>query len=253
MVVVKNLIICLIAGLCLGAVSPGLLPEKVPVPRLKQLAQSKDIAAPGRWQVQGPVVRFIGTLSAGDCGRFRRLLAPAITTLEVTSPGGQAGEGLCIGNLMRRHGFTRVVIRSICLSACANYLFLGAREKDVRQGIVGFHGNITALMRISSPDKMRRNLQARGVAEPRIRRIIAGRMAWGRQTSARELRFLKSIGVSQDLFERTQRPDKGTGRNAVYNFLFPTGPTFQRYGISGVVGQPRLSMEKTWGLQGLVE
>lgn len=252
MAIVKNLIICLSAGLCLGAVSPGLLPE-VPVPRLKQLAQSRNTAAPGRWQVQGPVIRFIGTLSAGDCRQFRRLLSPAITTLEVTSPGGQAGEGLCIGNLMQRHGFARVVVRSICLSACANYLFLGAREKDVRQGIVGFHGNITALMRVSSPARMQRDLRARGMGEPQIRRVIAGRMAWGRQTSARELRFLKAIGVSQDLFERTQRPDKGAGKRTVYNFLFPTGSTFQRYGISGVVGQPRLSMEKTWGLQGLVE
>jgi hypothetical protein len=34
----------------------------------------------------------------------------------------------------------------MCVSSCANYLFLGSRCRKIQNGIVGYHGNITALL-----------------------------------------------------------------------------------------------------------
>jgi hypothetical protein len=39
-----------------------------------------------------------------------------------------------------------VIVDGICLSSCANYLFTAGRQKMIRNGVVGFHGNTGAVV-----------------------------------------------------------------------------------------------------------
>ena len=52
----------------------------------------------------------------------------------------------------------------------------------------------------------------------------------------REKAFFDGLGISQDLFDRSQREDKGMG-SGTYSALLPKPATFERYGIQDVRGE----------------
>lgn len=52
----------------------------------------------------------------------------------------------------------------------------------------------------------------------------------------REEVFFKNLNVSQELFDITQRKDKGVGDKKEYQFLMPAPEVFVKYGITNVSG-----------------
>lgn len=48
--------------------------------------------------------------------------------------------------------------------------------------------------------------------------------------------FFSTLGVSQDLFERSCTSDKGLKDGNSYSFLLPTPQSFEKYGIKNVEG-----------------
>jgi hypothetical protein len=63
-----------------------------------------------------------------------------ITTLRITSGGGDTNEAIELTDYVRSHNIG-VVVDSYCMSACAHVLFAGALQHTVvAGGLVGFHG-----------------------------------------------------------------------------------------------------------------
>lgn len=96
----------------------------------------------------GPTLEFQGSLVGEASTALRRALegsADGITTLVITSPGGQAPEAMVIGRLLYAKHID-VVVRGYCISACAQYIFAAGRRKIISpHSILGFHGSPTIM------------------------------------------------------------------------------------------------------------
>lgn len=190
-------------------------------------AMNANPADPKRWSHKEDTVTFKGSLVKGDCQTFKSLLTPDTTRLVVNSQGGSIEDGICIGKTMLERKFQEVKVKGFCLSSCANYLFLSAQRKII-QGIVGYHGNLTALI----------------FEEPELRKEFL-------PLAKIEQAMLKEIKVSQDFFDLTQKNDKGMENNRNYPFMLPGPKTFEKYGIQGVVGTHDKKL--VWQLQNKYE
>jgi hypothetical protein len=187
-------------------------------------AMNENIQDESRWKLQKNVITFKGSLVRGDCNKFKSVLEDSTNRMVVNSQGGSVEDGICIGQEMVRRKFEEVTVDGVCLSSCANYLFLGATKKIIKKGIVGYHGNLNALLDLDSTLRPQYKILAQ-----------------------EERNFLKSVKVRQRFFRVTQQESKGMKNNQNYMFLLPLPKTFLEYGITGVEGvqDPKL----VWELQ----
>jgi len=84
-----------------------------------------------------------GSIEPGDARTIgNELSAHRPSLVFVSSGGGDVRAAIEIGLLLRDLG-AHVVVRDLCLSSCANYLFSLAASKSVEPGaILGFHGGV---------------------------------------------------------------------------------------------------------------
>ena len=219
-----------------------------------KVAQNYDIKDFSRWKLDGTTVIFNGGLAKGDCQQFIGHINPKTTSLKVNSSGGDAFEGLCIANEMLKRRFEKTIVKGICVSSCANYLFLGSNQRIIERGIVGYHGNITALFeRDPTNQALRKQLAEAHIDLQEIERIASKFIGEQQAQSVLEQRFLHEIGVSQELFERTQTPDKGAGDGKNYTFLLPSLGTFTRYGVARVSGDQEFALGQSMGMTNLLQ
>jgi hypothetical protein len=221
---------------------------------LLKLAQNSNIGDISRWHNLGVTLYFTGKLNKGDCELFVKNADITTKNLHVNSAGGDAFVGLCIANEMQKRKFKQTIVEGICVSSCANYLFLGSTTRFIKRGIVGFHGNITALM-LKDPNNvaLRQQLIEAKIAPAEINRVISEFSKQQIENSVLEQKFLFNCGVSQILFDRTQLSDKGTGDGANYTFLLPLPETFLKYGILNVEGKQEFSIGRSMGMNNLLQ
>lgn len=244
-------LLLLLAG-CASSRGPASPSASSPAEILKQ-ARNGEGGDKSRWRVTDGRLEFSGQLVKGDCDRFRETTAPGIRALKVNSVGGDAFEGLCIAGEMRKRGFTETVVAGLCLSSCANYLFLASPRKVIERGLVGYHGNITALLRQDPQNAgLRAQLEKSGMKKAERDKMLADFIRKQKENSLREKRFLREISVSQLLFDRTQQSDKGTGDAKDYTFLLPLPATFAQYGIREVVGTQDFDLGQAMGMNNLL-
>jgi hypothetical protein len=165
-----------------------------------------------------------GDIVPGDAASLSNLLTDRVTKLVVNSGGGYAEEGLQIGRILLKKQID-VQVTGVCLSSCANYIFTVGKRKIIKDGVVGFHGNINALERTDIVAK-----------EDAVLAVLLGQQSHHYQVIKDESEFFLSIGVSQALFDRTQSPDKGMNDGRTFCVLAPAPATFIKYGILGVEG-----------------
>lgn len=87
-------------------------------------------------------IGLIGEINAGSVDSLMRSLSDvsAPKTLYIDSQGGDVRAALRLANFVRDHDI-RVVVVGRCFSACASYVFSGARRKDAMPGsLIGIHG-----------------------------------------------------------------------------------------------------------------
>ena len=225
------------------------------IEHILKTAKNADGNDPSRWTLKESTFEFRGQLVKGDCQRFIAKVGKGTNVLKVNSAGGDAFEGLCIAREMLKRNFEQTsVIDGICVSSCANYLFLGSKGRLIQNGIVGYHGNITALLKQDPHNSALRDQLLEAKVDPKeVERIAADFTKHQRSNSILEQAFLKKIGVRQELFEATQRPDKGTGDEIAYTFLLPTASTFLKYGIIRTVGDQKPELGQAMGMTNLLQ
>lgn len=191
-------------------------------------------AKAGVWARTGPeTLRFEGGIESGEYERFALVFGPSIREIIVNSDGGVTSEGIRIGHAVAA-GDVKVTVVGKCLSSCANYLFVAGHRREIRGGVVGYHGNVKACF----TDALRDELIAKwkrlyNMSDEDIRRNLLNQD----REIAEESRLLRIMGVSQQLFDRTCTDDKGMGDGGAYVFLLPTRSTFEKYGLWGIVGE----------------
>ena len=190
-------------------------------------------AAAGTWtRVDKATIKFDGGIESDEYDRFIAVYDWNVKELIVNSGGGVTEAGIKIG-LMLAGSDVKVTVIGECLSSCANYLFVAGHRREIRHGIVGFHGNVKACFTGAKLADTIADMKRQGVSD----KDIASNLARQDVEVADEARFLGIMGVDQALFDRSCTDDKGLGDGGSYAFLLPKKATFEKYRIYGVVGE----------------
>jgi hypothetical protein len=98
----------------------------------------------GEFEIKSEKIYFKGELIRGDFLKLKELLEANKNIKEIVllSPGGEGIEAMAMGGLIKRYNLN-VNILGLCVSSCANYLFIaGAKKRLSRDALVIFHGGI---------------------------------------------------------------------------------------------------------------
>lgn len=189
-------------------------------------------AVAATWTVSAPdTISMQGEIEEGDAARLANLLTSNIIKLVVNSNGGDAEEGLAIGKILLGRPID-VQVTGLCVSSCANYIFTAGARKLIKDGVVGYHGNISAVLDEDRSNSYR-YLRGLGLFDQEI--VDIDRRS--EIAAEEESQFFRSLGISQALFDRTQQADKGMGDGKIYCLLVPTAAIFKKYGITDVEGE----------------
>jgi hypothetical protein len=86
------------------------------------------------------VIVIDGYIDSNASSRFEAVLDSAVKMVILNSEGGVTSEALKIGLSIHTYRLN-VKVRGVCMSSCANYLFISGKRKSVaRDSIVGWHG-----------------------------------------------------------------------------------------------------------------
>ncbi|MBI2608143.1 MAG: hypothetical protein HYW47_00905 [Deltaproteobacteria bacterium] len=190
----------------------------------------------GTWsRISETVLKFEGEVIKGDIERFVEIYKPTDRALIVNSKGGDAQIGVKLGIILHEKNID-VIVDGICASSCANYIFIAAQNKNIRSGIVGYHGNITAFLKFDWEKTAKELKEEQGMNDEQVE-LFRQQLE---QSSRLEQDFLVDVGVSQDLFDRSQQSDKGKGDGENYALFLPSPESFEKYGIANVTGNQDL-------------
>ncbi len=107
-------------------------------------------------RIDAGTLKFDGAIDKESADALFKALDERVTTLRVTSPGGDMWHGIQIGKYIHDHRIT-VEVDGECASSCANYLFLGAVSKRLLPGaVLGFHGDLIGEMPAEKQAALRR-------------------------------------------------------------------------------------------------
>ncbi len=132
---------------------------------------SSNHAFAGEWsRIDDQTIGFTGYLEPGEFQKFSSIFSPLDRELKITDSGGMVTEeGIKIGKVLANHDI-KVTVTGYCMSSCANYLFTAGRQREIRNGIVGYHGNVKACFlgpkEQKTRDDLRKLFQITGKAEP---------------------------------------------------------------------------------------
>ncbi len=206
------------------ATAPAPTPTASPIP-------TESIEAPvppmegdaAALSIEGRTVVMNGSLEEGFYESFLDLVKgqeDEITTLRVSSAGGETDEGIKLGHWIFEHGID-VVVDELCFSSCANYIFTAGRNKTIMAGsIVGWHGSeqqdehLAQGLGLTVEELLAQQydeLVAEGVDPPSPERrrkfvevVLSRRPAAVREEQA----FLEKVGVSVDALVYGFLPDQ---------------------------------------------
>ncbi len=111
-------------------------------------------------KIDEKTLRLEGAIFEPMVEQIKALFSSSITTFEVDSEGGDTAAALEIAELMMSRKID-LVVDGLCVSSCANYLFVAAERKLVKPGsVVGWHGgysNARSVLKEDLADVLRRH------------------------------------------------------------------------------------------------
>lgn len=112
---------------------------------LALLSAAQSRADDFNYVIRSDELAYSGLITPASVKIFTDYLEGGGARIVINSRGGDSAAGLAIAQAMEKHPVELVVDR-YCLSACANFLFIGARSKSLRPGaLLGFHGDVLGL------------------------------------------------------------------------------------------------------------
>lgn len=97
-----------------------------------------------RWQrLDEQTIALNGEITSDSFEQFQTVFDDKVKVVILNSPRGETNAGIRIGMALLE-AKVDVIVDQYCLSSCANYLFTAGQNKEIRNGIVGFHGNTIA-------------------------------------------------------------------------------------------------------------
>lgn len=129
-----------------AAVQP---PENAGAPEPTSASDDCSPYTPGRvFHLAPEVIRYCGLLDQSGYTAFKASLSGTVTTLVITSAGGDGSYSVYIAEIVRDRKLN-IEIAGPCFSGCASFIFVAGEGRTIAAtGILGFHntGSSAALM-----------------------------------------------------------------------------------------------------------
>lgn len=205
----------------------------------------------GEWKrVDKYSIKFSGEITAGDNLNLKKILKKSDKFIFLNSEGGDAEEGLRIANLLLPNKL-HVIVDGVCASSCANYLFTAGNIKEIRNGWVGFHGNIVSLYK-ETTNKIKSLDDFVNIQLPQEKGTMSNQEVLESYSNfsmslyhvmVADYSYFAKLKINQKFFDLSFKKDKGKGDGNFYEFLLPSAETFTKYGIKNVRGQQKFQQE----------
>lgn len=96
---------------------------------------------------------IVGDLNPEIAAEFTRELVPGVTTLVITSGGGNSPGAVAIARAVHEHGL-KVIVSKACMSGCAQFVFAAARERVILpDSLVVFHNTRSSIARLGAQNR----------------------------------------------------------------------------------------------------
>jgi hypothetical protein len=167
---------------------------------------------------QGQQIYYQGELTQQGLWAIERITKDRpVSTLVITSSGGEINTGMDFGDWVHEHGVS-VVVDDSCLSSCANYVFTAAWQKTILPGaLVAWHGSARQQ---DLPD------QLASIVDHQIKSLALSR------DRKEEERRKRQHDVSNYLTKSVERQDAFFNKIRVNEYVTRIGN--ERYGINGL-------------------
>ena len=202
-------------------------------------------------RLNSDILKFEGHIQRGSYEKYLEAVDNEIRILVINSPGGDSYDGVRIGLDLQKRGID-LVVDGVAGSSAANYLFTAGRRKTICRGFVGFHGNAGAVKEEKRlEESIRSSAVKAGLSREQIEKVFKETMAVAAETIRLEKEFFGKLGVSQKLFEITQRDAKGLPPDLGldFEFLLPSIYTMEKFGIGNVEGRQNIELAELLGLK----
>lgn len=91
-------------------------------------------------RIDAKTLKISGPIFESMFRHINDVLTPQTSIIQIDSEGGDTAEALNIAELMKARKI-ELVVDGVCLSSCANYLFVAAETRKILSGsVVGWHG-----------------------------------------------------------------------------------------------------------------
>jgi hypothetical protein len=116
-------------------------------PILMAPARAEDVTGDFNYVIRSDELAYAGLITPASVKVLTDYLEGGGGRIVINSRGGDSASGLAIAKAMQKHP-VELVVDKYCLSACANFLFIGAARKSLRPGaLLGFHGDLLSYPR----------------------------------------------------------------------------------------------------------
>jgi hypothetical protein len=224
-------IVALVVG-ATGACAEGPVNKPIPPDLLQQ------IQTPAKISIVGSTLRYDGNILDVSVAEVDRLLksarAKAVRSIMIKSPGGAAEAGIPFGELVRDRKLA-VTIDGYCMSSCANYVAIAARELFVPDGaLLGYHGGAPKTWGDDGKmlEEHKRLMSGIGQTD----QFFESLLQLQKKTYARQQALFKSVGVSPAILE-----DSRDGTSFTVLWMFTRDVLERCYNVGNIKQYPTVT------------
>lgn len=189
--------------------------------------------------LEGATATYAGKINERNLERFMNTVkGKKVSQLIISSGGGEINEGMKMGEwVFDNH--VDVVVESMCMSSCANYVFTAGHQKTILpNSIVAWHGSILQKTGMSEedvraaalkaydqmPDSEKKKIDRKIFVEKNLQQLKEYRI----NSEARQAQFFRKIGVDEYICRI------GNEKYAAMDFFLLSVEDMARFGVLNV-------------------
>jgi ATP-dependent protease ClpP protease subunit len=214
-----------------------------------KILKLKKEKTPGQFtRINKNTLKFEGYIVRNSYQEYLKNIDSDVKVLVINCLGGDTYSGVKMGiDIQKRE--LKVIVEGLAVSSAANYLFLAGKEKIIKNGVVGFHGNAQALLKHAGGfDSMKKEMKEKYKMSEKDFETFKKEI---QETIVLEKEFYKKLDIPQHLFDITQTENIGLvpELKEKINFLLPSLVTMKKFNIKNVSGEQNIPLAEAVGIK----
>jgi len=214
-----------------------------------KILKLKKEKTPGQFiRINKNILKLEGYIVRNSYPEYLKNIDSDVKILVINCLGGDTYSGVKMGiDIQKRE--LKVIVEGLAVSSAANYLFLAGKEKIIKNGVVGFHGNAQALLKQAGGfDGMKKEMQEKYKMSKKDFETFEKEQ---QETIKLEKEFYKTLDIPQQLFDITQTEGFGLTAELIgdLDFLLPSLVTMKKFNIKSVSGEQNIPLAEAIGIK----